>query len=97
MRVAAAHATKGIRSEHDETTDHRQRNRCTGFADRAYQHDKITALVRKNDGSNESQDADIEPGQQVHRFEFPTIDKSAVKEVLLSRSNGRCYVIGPGG
>ncbi len=58
--------------------------------------DKITALVRKNDGTNESQDADIDAGQQVHRFEFPTIDKSAVQEVLLNTSNGRCFVIGPG-
>lgn len=58
--------------------------------------DKVTALVRKNDGTNESQDAGIDAGQQVHRFEFPTIDKSAVQEVLLTTSNGRCFVIGPG-
>ncbi len=58
--------------------------------------DKVTALVRKTDGTNESQDADIEAGQQVHHFEFPTIDKSAVQEVLLTTSNGRCFVIGPG-
>jgi hypothetical protein len=58
--------------------------------------DKITALVRKKDGTNESQDANIEAGQQVHRFEFPSIDTSAVQEVLLSTSNGRCFVIGPG-
>jgi hypothetical protein len=58
--------------------------------------DKITAVVRKRDGTNESQDADIEAGQQVHRFEFPAIDKSSVQEVLLSTSSGRCFVIGPG-
>ena len=58
--------------------------------------DKVTALVREKDGSNESQDADIEAGQQVHHFEFPTIDKSAVQEVLLTSSTGRCFVIGPG-
>jgi hypothetical protein len=57
--------------------------------------DKITAVVRKRDGTNESQDADIEAGQQVHRFEFPAIDKSSVQEVLLSTSAGRCFVIGP--
>jgi hypothetical protein len=57
--------------------------------------DKVTAVVRKRDGSNESQDANIEAGQQVHRFEFPTIDKSSVQEVLLTTSNGRCFVIGP--
>ena len=57
--------------------------------------DKITALVRKADGTNESQDADIAAGQQTHRFEFPTTDKAAVQEVLLNTSNGRCFVIGP--
>ncbi|WP_081665192.1 hypothetical protein [Mycobacterium sp. UM_CSW] len=58
--------------------------------------DKVTALVRKKDGTTESQDANIEAGQQVHRFEFATIDKSAVQEVLLTSSSGRCFVIGPG-
>jgi hypothetical protein len=58
---------------------------------------KITALVRKKDGTNESQDADIKAGQQLHVFEFPAIDQSAVQEVLLTTSNGRCFVIGPGG
>ncbi|OBI85345.1 hypothetical protein [Mycobacterium sp. 1245805.9] len=58
--------------------------------------DKVTALVRKKDGTTESQSADIEAGQQVHRFEFATIDKSAVQEVLLTSGGGRCYVIGPG-
>jgi len=57
--------------------------------------DKVTAVVRKKDGINESQDADIETGQQLHRFEFPAIDKSSVQEVLLNTSNGRCFVIGP--
>ncbi len=58
--------------------------------------EKVTAVVRKKDGTNESQDANIEAGQQVHRFEFPTIDKSAVSAVFLDTSNGRCFVIGPG-
>jgi hypothetical protein len=57
--------------------------------------DKVTAMIRKKDGTNESQDANIEAGQQVHRFEFSTIDKSAVQEVLLTTGNGRCFVIGP--
>ena len=57
--------------------------------------DKITAVVREKDGTNESQDANIEAGQQVHRFEFPAIDKSSVQEVLLNMSSGRCFVIGP--
>lgn len=58
--------------------------------------DKISAVVRKKDGTNESQDATIAAGQQTHRFEFPTIDKSSVQEVLLTTSSGRCFVIGPG-
>jgi hypothetical protein len=58
--------------------------------------DKVTAVVRKKDGTNESQDAGIEAGQQVHHFEFPAIDKAAVQEVLLTTSTGRCFVIGPG-
>ena len=58
--------------------------------------DKISAIVRKKDGTTESQDANIDAGQQTHRFEFPTIDKSSVQEVLLTSSSGRCFVIGPG-
>lgn len=58
--------------------------------------DKVTAVVRKKDGTIESQDANIEAGQQVHRFEFPTIDKAAVAEVFFDTSSGRCFVIGPG-
>ena len=58
--------------------------------------DKITVVVRRKDGVSEAQDADIAAGQQTHRFEFPTIDKSAVQEVLLNSSAGRCFVIGPG-
>lgn len=57
--------------------------------------DKVTALVRKKDGTNESQDADIEAGQQVHRFVLPTVGPSAVQEVLFVSGSGRCFVIGP--
>lgn len=57
--------------------------------------DKVTAVVRKKDGTKESQDADIGAGQQVHRFEFPAIDKSSVQEVLLNTTTGRCFVVGP--
>jgi len=57
---------------------------------------KVTAVVRKKDGSTETQDATIEAGQQVHRFEFPTIDKSTVAEVLFDSGSGRCFVVGPG-
>ncbi len=59
--------------------------------------DKITAVVRKKDGTSESQDADIDAGQQAHRFEFPTVPQSSVDEVLLTMASGRCFVIGPGG
>ncbi|SOJ56035.1 hypothetical protein MSIMFB_03512 [Mycobacterium simulans] len=58
--------------------------------------EKVTAVVRKKDGTTESQDANIEAGQQVHRFEFPAIAKSAVSEVFFDTSSGRCFVIGPG-
>ena len=56
--------------------------------------DKITVVVRKKDGSNDSQDANIDAAQQTHRFEFAAIDVSAVQEVLLTSSGGRCFVIG---
>ncbi|WP_196770771.1 hypothetical protein [Mycobacterium colombiense] len=59
------------------------------------QPDKVTALVRKKDGTSDSQDAPIAAGQQVHRFEFPTIARSAVDEVLFVSGAGRCFVIGP--
>ncbi|OBF50891.1 hypothetical protein A5756_20975 [Mycobacterium sp. 852002-53434_SCH5985345] len=58
------------------------------------QQAKITALVRKKDGTNESQDADIAADQQVHRFGFPSVAPAAVQEVLLSSVSGRCFVIG---
>ncbi len=61
------------------------------------QPDKVTALVRKKDGTSESQDAVVESGQQVHRFGFPTVAPSGVQEVLFSSASGRCFVIGPGG
>ena len=58
--------------------------------------DEITATVREKDGTNDSQIAKIDAGQQVHRFEFPGVDAANVQEVLLSSSTGRCFVIGPG-
>ncbi|WP_231983693.1 hypothetical protein [Mycobacterium sp. E2733] len=59
------------------------------------QPDRVTALVRKKDGTNESQDADIAADQQVHRFGFPSVAPSAVQEVFFSSGSGRCFVIGP--
>ncbi|OJZ67953.1 hypothetical protein BRW65_25835 [Mycobacterium paraffinicum] len=57
--------------------------------------DKVTALVRKKDGTSESQDAEIAADQQVHRFGFPSVAPSVVQEVLFTSGNGRCFVIGP--
>jgi hypothetical protein len=59
--------------------------------------DRVTVVIRQNNGPDASQVADIAPGQQVHHFEFPSIDKSAVQEVLLDSNTGRCFVIGPDG
>ncbi|WP_293037308.1 hypothetical protein [Mycobacterium sp.] len=59
--------------------------------------DKVTTVVRKKDGTTESQDAHIEAGQQVHRFEFPATPPSAVDEVLFVSGTVRCFVIGPAG
>lgn len=55
----------------------------------------VTALVRKKDGTGDSLDAKLEAGQQVHRFEFPAVARSAVEEVLFVTGTGRCFVIGP--
>jgi hypothetical protein len=57
--------------------------------------DQVTATVRMKDGTVASQIAAIDAGQQMHRFGFPGIDKSAVQEVLLNSSTGQCFVIGP--
>jgi hypothetical protein len=57
--------------------------------------DQVTAVVRMKDGTVASQIAAIDPGQQVHRFGFPGIDKSAVQEILLSSGGGQCFVTGP--
>lgn len=56
---------------------------------------KVTAVVRKKDGTEVSDSADIEAGQQVHRFEFPTVDQATVEEVFFDTAQGRCFVIGP--
>jgi hypothetical protein len=57
--------------------------------------DNVTAEIRMKDGTVASQVAPIDAGQQLHQFEFPAIDKSAVQEVFLIGSGGRCYVTGP--
>ncbi len=55
----------------------------------------MTADVRMTDGTTASQIAAIDPGQSSDQIQFPGIDKSAVQEVLLTTSAGRCFVIGP--
>ena len=58
--------------------------------------EQVTADVRLKDGTTASQIAAIDPGQLNDQIQFPGIDKSAVQEVLLTTSAGRCFVIGPG-
>jgi len=57
--------------------------------------DQVTAIVRMKDSTVASEIAAIDAGQQMHRFGFPGIDKSAVDEVLLKSSAGQCFVTGP--
>ena len=57
--------------------------------------EQVTADVRLKDGTTASQIAAIGPGQLNDQIQFPGIDKSAVQEVLLTTSGGRCFVIGP--
>jgi len=57
--------------------------------------EQVTADVRLKDGSTASQIAAIDPGQSNDQIQFPGIDKTAVQEVLLTTSAGRCFVIGP--
>jgi hypothetical protein len=57
--------------------------------------EQVTADVRLKDGTTASQIAAIDPGQLNDQIQFPGVDKSAVQEVLLTTSAGRCFVIGP--
>ena len=57
----------------------------------------MTADVYLTDGTTASQIAAVDAGQSSDQIQFPGIDKSAVREVVLSTSGGRCYVIGPDG
>ena len=57
--------------------------------------EQVTADVRMKDGTTASQIAAIDPGQSIDQIQFPGIDASAVQEVLLTTSAGRCFVIGP--
>ena len=59
--------------------------------------EQVTADIRLKDGTTASQIAAIDPGQPSDQIQFPGIDKSAVQEVLLTTSAGRCFVIGPNG
>ena len=57
--------------------------------------EQVTADVRLTDGTTASQIAAMDPGQMNDQIRFPGIDESAVQEVLLTTSAGRCFVIGP--
>jgi hypothetical protein len=57
--------------------------------------EQVTADVRLKDGTTASQIAAIDPGQLNDQIQFPGIDQSAVREVLLTTGGGRCFVIGP--
>jgi hypothetical protein len=59
--------------------------------------EQIAADVHLMDGTTASQIAAIDPDQSSDQIKFPGIDKSAVQEVLLTTSAGRCFVIGPNG
>jgi hypothetical protein len=62
---------------------------------KAVNREQVTADVRLKDGSTASQIAAIDPGQLNDQIQFPSIAGSAVQEVLLTTSTGRCFVIGP--
>jgi hypothetical protein len=53
---------------------------------------EVTVTVRKKSGVDESQSARIKPGQSLHQFDFPGVDKSSVAEVLAYSDGSRCYV-----
>jgi hypothetical protein len=57
----------------------------------------VTGDVRLKGDTTASQIVAVDPGQSFGRIQFPGIDKSAVQEVLLTTSAGRCFVIGPNG
>jgi hypothetical protein len=59
--------------------------------------EQVTADVRLKDGSTASQIAAIDPGQLNDQIQFPGIVTSAVQEVVLTTSAGRCFVVGPNG
>jgi len=52
----------------------------------------VTVTVWKKSGADESQSATIKPGQSLHQFDFPGVDKSSVAEVLAFSNGSRCYV-----
>jgi len=59
--------------------------------------EQVTADVRLTDGTTASQIAAVDAGQSSDQIQFPGIDKSAVREVVLTTGAGRCFVVGPDG
>jgi hypothetical protein len=53
----------------------------------------VSAVVRKTSGGAEQQSATVTPGQQMHEFDFPSIDQSSVQEILINTPAGRCFAM----
>ena len=59
--------------------------------------EQVTADVHVADGTTASQIAALDAGQSSDQIQFPGIDTSAVREVVLTTDAGRCFVAGPDG
>lgn len=53
--------------------------------------DYVTALVRTTNGTDFAQSAAVEPDQQLHIFDFPGVDATVVREVLITSNVKRCF------
>jgi len=55
--------------------------------------ENVTVVVRRKSGTDDSQSAQIKQGQSLHQFDFPSIDKANVVQVLASGDAlHRCFV-----
>ncbi|MBV9089592.1 MAG: hypothetical protein JO044_06745 [Mycobacteriaceae bacterium] len=55
------------------------------------QDDFVTALVRTSFGTDFAKSASIDPVQQPLIFDFPNIDATTVREVLITTNVERCF------
>jgi hypothetical protein len=53
--------------------------------------DYVTVLVRTANGTDIAQSANIGADEQLHLFDFADIDSRAVKEVLITTNEVRCF------